>query len=44
MLSEPSTQRIGLSDDMRHWWANEVERAHARAAIAATKKAQDASS
>ncbi|KLT40310.1 hypothetical protein CC85DRAFT_330019 [Cutaneotrichosporon oleaginosum] len=42
MLSEPSTQRIGLSDDMRYWWANEVERAHARAAIAEMKKAKAA--
>lgn len=43
MLSEPSTQRIGLSDDMRHWWANEVERAHARAARATLKKASESS-
>lgn len=40
MLSEPSVQRIGLSDDMRYWWANEVERAHARAAKAAMKKGE----
>ncbi|BEI84380.1 hypothetical protein CcaverHIS002_0409840 [Cutaneotrichosporon cavernicola] len=44
MLSQPSTQRIGLSQDMRDWWANEVERAHARATITEMKKAKAASS
>lgn len=38
MLSEPSVQRIGVSDDMRDWWANEIDRAHARAAKAELKR------
>jgi hypothetical protein len=38
MLSEPSVQRIGVGQDMHDWWANEVERAKARAAKAGMNK------
>jgi len=38
MLSEPSVQRIGVSDDMEHWWQNEIDRARARAEKASMAK------
>lgn len=38
MLSEPSVKHIALGSDQKDWWANEIERAHARAAKAAAGK------
>lgn len=37
-LAMPSVQRMSVSSDMREWWANEIERAHARAAKAALQR------
>ncbi|WVR09044.1 hypothetical protein IAU60_006104 [Kwoniella sp. DSM 27419] len=36
MLSEPSTQRIGISQDWRQWWAEEVQKTKTRVALRAS--------
>ncbi|OCF35593.1 hypothetical protein I316_02648 [Kwoniella heveanensis BCC8398] len=33
MLSEPSTQRMAVSDEWRAWWAEEVKKTKARVAL-----------
>lgn len=38
MLQDPSVKKMHVNEDMEHWWANEIEKAKARAARAAEEK------
>ncbi|WVQ93192.1 hypothetical protein IAU59_000256 [Kwoniella sp. CBS 9459] len=44
MLSEPSTQRMAVSDEWKAWWADEVQKTKARVALRSSQTPESNSS